>query len=56
MIVTDLDHVTKQSALTPMMKKATPFLLQTRGQGLADGRIEVEGNRVYALVQTHEQS
>jgi len=54
MLATDLDHVTEQIALTPMMEKAITFLQQTRGQELKDERIEIDGNKVYALVQSYE--
>ncbi len=45
MVVTDLEHVPEQLALTPSLQKAIDFLERTRGQELADGREEVEQER-----------
>lgn len=54
MVVTDLDHIIEQVALTPALEKAFAFLGQIRRPGLKDGRIEIDGDRVYALIQTYE--
>ncbi len=54
MIVTDLEHATGQIALTPPMKRSLAFLQQARGRELELGRIEIDRNRVYALVQAYE--
>jgi biofilm protein TabA len=54
MIVTDLEHAAEQIALTPALQKAIAFLQQVRSQSLADGRVEIDGNRVYALVQSYD--
>jgi biofilm protein TabA len=54
MVVTDLEHVQEQLALTPSLQKAIDFLERTRGQELADGREEVDGDKVYALVQSYD--
>ena len=54
MIVTDLEHVEQQVALTPAMQKALAFLRQARSQTLADGRVEIDGNQVFALVQSYD--
>ncbi len=54
MIVTDLEHATQQIALTPSLQKAIDFLRQARGRELPDGRVEIDGNTVYALVQSYE--
>jgi YhcH/YjgK/YiaL family protein len=53
MIVTDLAHAREQIRHTPAMQKALDFLGTVRGQELADGRIEIDGSRVYALVQSY---
>ncbi|PKO23751.1 MAG: YhcH/YjgK/YiaL family protein [Chloroflexi bacterium HGW-Chloroflexi-1] len=53
MIVTDLEHLEEQAVLTPAMRRAAAFLQQAHGHDLPDGRIEIDGNRVYALVQSY---
>lgn len=53
MIVTDLEHAAEQIALNPALQKALAFLRQTRSQALADGRVEIDGDQVYALVQSY---
>lgn len=54
MIVADLDYASDQIALTPALQKALDFLRQSRGQALADGRVEIDGQRLYALFQSYE--
>jgi len=54
MIVANLDQISQQAALTPAMRQALSFLQQSQGQELADGRIPIDGDRVYALVQSYE--
>jgi biofilm protein TabA len=54
MVVTDLDHVSEQVALTPTIKKALAFLGQMRYPGPKDGRIEIDGDKVYAIIQTYQ--
>ncbi len=54
MIVTDLAHAEEQIALTPGMKRAIDFLRQARGQELPDGRVELDGSKVFALVQSYQ--
>jgi biofilm protein TabA len=54
MIVTDLEHVAQQIALTPALQKGLDFLGQVHGQTLPNGRVEIDGERVYALVQSYE--
>ena len=53
MIVTDLEHLEEQVVLTPAMRRAVAFLQQARGHDLPDGRVEIDGSRVYALVQSY---
>jgi beta-galactosidase beta subunit len=50
MIVTKLEHMTGQIAPTPNMQRALDFLRQVRGRDLPDGRVEIDGDRVFALV------
>jgi len=54
MVVTDLEHAQEQFALTPALQKALTFLRQVRSSSLADGRVEIDGEQVYALVQSYE--
>jgi YhcH/YjgK/YiaL family protein len=45
--------VKEQVALTPALEKAFEFLLRSHSQPLIDGRVEIDGNQVYALVQSY---
>jgi len=54
MIVSELDHMPGQIAPTPNMQRALDFLRQVRGVNLPDGRVEIDGDRVFALVQSYE--
>jgi len=51
MIVSDLDHIIRQAALSPAFKKAIDFLRSPDIQMLPDGRVEIDGDRVFAMVQ-----
>ena len=53
MIVTDLAHVARQAALNPRFHKALFFLKGTDLASLPDGRVEIDGAAVYALVQSY---
>lgn len=53
MIVTNFDNLTKQIASSKELKKAIDFLMDKRQQELPDGRIDIDGDRVYALVQSY---
>jgi biofilm protein TabA len=54
MLVSDLDHLDHQVALTSSFQKALAFLRSDTIRGLPDGRAEIDGNRVFALVQRYE--
>lgn len=54
MVITDLEHAAEQVAPTPRLRKALAFLQSVQGRDLADGRIDIDGNDVYALVQSYE--
>src|SRR5688572_6188976 len=56
MVITDLDHIADQVKLTPSIQKGIDFLKQSRGKQLPDGRVDIDGDRVYALVQSYESS
>jgi biofilm protein TabA len=51
-IVTDLEHAPAQMALTPALQKALDFLRSS--PALADGRVEIDGQQVYALIQSYD--
>lgn len=53
MIVTDLKHIEHQVQLTPGLKKGLAFLRQDLNN-LPDGKVEIDGDRVYAIVQRYE--
>lgn len=54
MIITDLAHIEHQASMTLVMHKAVSFLRQPTVKTLTDGKIEIDGNRVFALVQRYE--
>jgi len=54
MIVTDLKHIDTQVAMTPALRKAIDFLRQRDVLNLPDGRVEIDGDRVFAIVQRYE--
>ncbi len=54
MIVTGLRHLDHQVPMTPALRKAFDFLQRWDIQKLADGRVEIEGDRVFAIVQRYE--
>jgi YhcH/YjgK/YiaL family protein len=54
MIVTDLQHVKGRVPMTKGMKKAVEFLKGTRISKPGDGRVEIDGERVFAFVQRYE--
>jgi biofilm protein TabA len=54
MIVTDLKHLEHQVPMTPDLKNALAFLRRRDLRGLPDGRAEIDGDRVYAIVQRYE--
>ncbi len=54
MIVTDLDHIDHQIPMTPSLRKAFDFLRGREILRLADGRVDIDGDRVFALVQRYE--
>jgi biofilm protein TabA len=54
MVVTDLEHMAEQVNMTPNMKKALDFLMAAKGKEYADGRVEIDGDKVFALVQSYD--
>jgi len=54
MIVTDLAHAREQSGPVPGLRKALEFLTAAQARPPADGRIEIDGDRAYALVSSYQ--
>jgi YhcH/YjgK/YiaL family protein len=54
MIVTDLMHIERQVLLTPTLVKAFEFLRRPELASLADGKVPIDGERVFALPQRYE--
>ena len=54
MIVTDVEHMAEQVAMTPGLKKALEWLQKNHGQDLADGRIEIDGDKVFVMIQSYD--
>jgi len=53
MIATDLNHIDNQVLMTPSLRKAFDFLRGRDLHGLPDGRTDIDGDRVFALVQRY---
>ncbi len=53
MIVADLEHIEHQVSMTPALKKAVDFLRREDIDDLTDGRVEIDGDNVFALVQRY---
>ena len=54
MVVSDLDHSDHQTSGAPGLQKAFAFLRSPGIHQLTDGRVEIDGDRVFALVQRYE--
>jgi biofilm protein TabA len=54
MIVTDLKHINAQCPMTNGMIKAVDFLRLRGIRDLPDGKVEIDGDRVFAIVQRYE--
>jgi biofilm protein TabA len=53
MIVTDLAHIDRQIINTQDFKKAIAFLRRPDLHKLPDGKVEIDGDRVFAVVQRY---
>lgn len=53
MIVTDLQHIDRQIAMTPSMRQAIDFLRRTDLLDLPDGNVTIDGKRVFAILQRY---
>lgn len=54
MIVSDLEHIERQLPMTASFKKAIEFLRRPESSALPDGRVDVDGDFVFALPQRYE--
>ena len=54
MIVTDLNNIDYQVLMTLSLRKAFDFLRGRNLYALPDGRVDIDGDRVFALVQRYE--
>jgi biofilm protein TabA len=54
MIATTLEFIPRQMAMSADLQKALDFLKQANLAELQPGRIEIDGQNVYALVQAYE--
>ncbi|MCD6287427.1 MAG: YhcH/YjgK/YiaL family protein [Anaerolineae bacterium] len=53
MITAEILALEEQVAMTPNMRTALGWLVSVQGQELDDGRVEIDGTNVYALVQSY---
>ncbi|HEY6012064.1 MAG TPA: YhcH/YjgK/YiaL family protein [Nitrospirota bacterium] len=54
MIVADLDQLEHQALMTPELRAALSFLREPASLELPDGTEEIEGSRVFAIVQRYD--
>jgi len=54
MIVTTLENLPRQMALSPNMRKALDYLKNVQTAGLQPGQIEIDGKNVYVMIQAYE--
>ncbi len=54
MVVSDIKHVVHQVPMETALRKAIDFLLRPDILLLADGRVDIDGDKVFAIVQQYE--
>ena len=54
MIITDINHIEHQVSKTAFFKKAIEFLRRQDIHNMADGRVDIDGQDVFALVLRYE--
>jgi len=54
MIVTALENLPHQIAISPNMHKALEYLKNVPAAGLAPGQVEIDGKNVYVMIQAYE--
>ena len=54
MVVTDIKHLGHQVSMSTALRKGIDFLQRPDIHLLTDGRVDIDGDRVFALVQRYE--
>lgn len=54
MITATLENITQQALITPRIQKALEFLRQPQNVSLPDGRYEIDGAEIFAIVQSYD--
>ncbi len=54
MLVTDIKHIEHKLSMTAALWKAIEFLRRLDIRNLADGRVDIDGQHVFALIQRYE--
>ena len=54
MVVADIEHIVHQVSITSVLKGAIDFLRRPDIHDLADGRVDIDGQHLFALVQQYE--
>ncbi len=54
MVIAELKYIEQQVLMTPGLKKAIDFLRRSDIESLHDGKVEIDGDRVFAIIQRYE--
>lgn len=54
MIIASLEELFTQIPASPLLERALRYIQENRAANLPDGRYEIDGSRLYALVQSYE--
>jgi biofilm protein TabA len=54
MIASDLKHIDNQLMMTPALKKAIAFLRLRGIHDLPNGRVEIDGKKVFAIIERYK--
>jgi len=54
MVVSDLNYVNLQILITPGLKRAFDFLRRLDAKSFTEGKVEIDGENVFALFQRYE--
>ena len=54
MIIAKLEDLPRQVPASPHLQQALKYLNENRAANLPDGRYDIDGDRVYALVQSYQ--
>ena len=54
MVVADIEHIGYQVSMTSVLKGAIDFLRRPDIHDLTDGRVDIDGQHLFALVQRYE--